>query len=843
MNLSAGTKLGPYEVLSPLGAGGMGEVWKARDTRLNRIVAIKSSKTEFSERFEREAHAVAALNHPNICQLYDVGPNYLVMEFIEGAPIAPPDSARKLVDLAGQIAEGWSAAHAAGVIHRDLKPDNILVTREGRVKILDFGLAKAAAAATSPEDATRTVNLTNPGSTVGTVAYMSPEQARGNVELTVQSDQFSFGLVLYELAAGKRAFERGSTAETMTAIIREDAAPLPATVPAPLRWIVERLLSKDPSERYDSTRDLYRELRQARERLSEVSTSVVAAAPPKRNRTVPILAGALVLTVAAGVLLWVRRPAPSVIPTYTRLSFRRGAVWSARFSSDGQTVIYSGAWDGRPVQLFSTRLGSRESSPLGPPGADILAMSPSDEMALGLARHFIGSYMQSGTLARQSLAGGSPHEVLEDIHWADWSPDGKTLAIVHDVAGANRLEFPIGTVLHQSAGWISNARVSPDGQHVAFLDHPARAGDQGSVTIAGLSGHIDARADKWDSVQGLAWPRGGHEVWFTGTYTGGARALYALSLAGKVRLLARVPDPLRLEDVSRTGQVLLVRDYLHLGIMALAPGAKEPADISWMDFSALRGMARDGSQVLFDESGDGGGVTGEIYTRKTDGSPPVDLGAGSSIDLSPDGKWAFGVGAQIQSLGAQWVLIPTGLGSSRPLPLKGTTAQWVNWLPDGKHVLLAGNEPGHGVRLYIAGLDQASGQPISPEGVSLLPYVNNVSPDGKYVAAQGPDSTFALYALDGSGSRPIPGFERGDVPSTFTADGSSLYVYHPGELPAKVYRLNLSSGRKQQWKELMPPDPAGVYFIRPPLFSSDGNSYAYSYARLLSDLYLVDGIK
>lgn len=252
MNLSAGTRLGPYEVLSPLGAGGMGEVWKARDTRLNRIVAIKFSKTEFNERFEREAHAVAALNHPNICQIYDVGPNYLVMEFIEGTPIAAPDSARKLVDFAVQIADGLAAAHAAGVIHRDLKPDNILVARDSRVKILDFGLAKAAAAATSQDDVTHTVNLTvnltNPGFTVGTVAYMSPEQARGNVELTVQSDQFSFGLVLYELASGKRAFDRGSAPETMAAIIREDAAPLPATTPATLRWIVERLLSKEPSD-------------------------------------------------------------------------------------------------------------------------------------------------------------------------------------------------------------------------------------------------------------------------------------------------------------------------------------------------------------------------------------------------------------------------------------------------------------------------------------------------------------------------------------------------------------------------------------------------------------------
>jgi WD40 repeat protein/predicted Ser/Thr protein kinase len=842
MNLSAGTRLGPYEILSPLGAGGMGEVWKARDTRLNRIVAIKSSKTEFSERFEREAHAVAALNHPNICQLYDVGPNYLVMEFVEGAPVAPPDSARKLVDLAVQIADGLSAAHAAGVIHRDLKPDNILVTKDARVKILDFGLAKAASTVASHDDATRTANLTNPGSKVGTIAYMSPEQARGNVELTVQSDQFSFGLVLYELAAGKRAFERGSAAETMTAIIREDALPLPSTTPAPLRWIIERLLSKDPSDRYDSTRDLYRDLRQTRERLSEASATVVATGIPKRSRHLPMLA-ALVVAAVAGVLLWTRWPAASVVPTFTRLSFRRGAVWSARFSSDGQTIIYSAAWDGRPMQLFSTRLGSREATALGPPGADILAVSSSDEMALGLDRHFTGSYLQSSTLARQSLAGGSPREVVEDIQWADWSADGNTLAIVHDAAGANRLEFPIGTVIHQSAGWVANVRISPDGQHVAFLDHPARAGDQGEVIVADRNGRVEAHAGDWVSVQGLAWPPGGREVWFTGTHAGGARALYALSLSGKVRLMMRVPDRLRLEDVSRGGRVLLVRDYLRLGIMALAPGAKDPTDISWMDFSALRGLSHDGSQALFDESGDGGGQTGEIFLRKTDGSPPVDLGAGTCVALSPDGKWAFGGSSQTQSLEPQWVLVPTGLGSPRRLPLRGLTAQWASFLPDGNRILMAANQPSHGVRLYIVALDQASGQPISPEGVSLLPYVDNVSPDGKFVAARGPDSRFALYALDGSGSRPIPGLEPGQAPSSFSGDGASLYVYRPGELPAKIYKLNLATGSQQLSRELMPPDSAGVYFIRPPQFSRDGNSYAYSYARLLSDLFLVDGLK
>ena len=212
----------------------MGEVWKARDTRLDRIVAIKFCAAEFSERFGREAKAIATLNHSNICQIYDVGPDYIVMEYVEGAPVTPVDTARKLLDIAVQMSDGLAAAHAAGIIHRDLKPDNILITRDGRVKILDFGLAKAAHREIGADDATRTIDaaeraLTDPGTTVGTVAYMSPEQARGQRNLTAQSDQFSLGLVLYELAAGKRAFRRGTRAETMTAIIREDAEPLPAT--------------------------------------------------------------------------------------------------------------------------------------------------------------------------------------------------------------------------------------------------------------------------------------------------------------------------------------------------------------------------------------------------------------------------------------------------------------------------------------------------------------------------------------------------------------------------------------------------------------------------------------
>ena len=317
----------------------MGEVWKARDTRLDRIVALKFSPAHFSERFEREARAIAALNHPNIAQIYDVGENYLVMEFVEGAPLRPPQDTRALLDIALQIADGLSAAHAAGIIHRDLKPDNILITKERRVKILDFGLAKRSLP--EPGDATRTMTITGPGTLVGTIAYMSPEQVRSR-ELDCRSDQFSLGLVLYELATGKRAFQRESAAETMTAIVREEAGPLPPTVPPPVRWTIERCLAKDPDQRYDSTRDLYRELRQTRDGLSQTLGPSAAAGTPATHTASRWLRTAVVVTaVAAAALLgaWLQSLRHIVTPAWTGVRLGGPVVaLSPRVSPDGQML-------------------------------------------------------------------------------------------------------------------------------------------------------------------------------------------------------------------------------------------------------------------------------------------------------------------------------------------------------------------------------------------------------------------------------------------------------------------------------------------------------------------------
>jgi eukaryotic-like serine/threonine-protein kinase len=427
MPLQPGDKLGPYEILTRLGAGGMGEVWKARDTRLDRVVAIKIAHSNFDDRFEREARTIAALNHPNICQLYDVGPNYLVMEFVEGSPVARADGARKLLDVAVQIADGLAAAHAVGIVHRDLKPDNILVTRDGRVKVLDFGLAKSITSRPA-DDSTLTIDITDPGTVVGTVNYMSPEQALGEANLTPQSDQFSFGVVLYELATGKPAFRRGSAPETMTAIIREDAEALPGSVPAPLGWMVERLLAKEPAERYDSTRDLYRELKQIRDRLSQATsarTPVAGVSAPKLRRGLVLGAGAVACLAAGSVLTLFLSPPPVAAPDlsaykFTALARAEAEEDSPQWAPDGKSIAYTRRIHG-VMQVFTQLAGTPDavqltkaeqncSSPFwSPDGASVY-------------------YLSGGSLWSVSAAGGGSQKVYEGVTAATLHPDGKTLA-------------------------------------------------------------------------------------------------------------------------------------------------------------------------------------------------------------------------------------------------------------------------------------------------------------------------------------------------------------------------------------------------------------------------------
>jgi WD40 repeat protein len=857
MTLSAGTKLGPYEILAPLGAGGMGEVYRAKDPRLGREVAIKVLPASFSQdadrlhRFEQEARAAGVLNHPNITAVYDIGSAnsapYIVTELLEGETLRErlsmgPLPVRKAMDYAVQIAKGLAAAHEKGIVHRDLKPENLFLTKDGRVKILDFGLAKLKPE-TGQDGKTdlNTVSGTEPGVVLGTMGYMAPEQVRGRAA-DKRSDLFAFGTILYEMLSGQRAFRGDSAADTITAILTKEPQDLSQTnkeIHPGLERIVRHCLEKNPEERFESARDVAFDL----EALSGLSAPSAAAEPlpiVRRRRLLPLFGGVAVLLLGMGAAYLAGKKAGFVAPpSFRQLTFRRGTISFARFAPDGQTILYGSAWEGRPVEIFVSRSESPESRPFGLPGADILGISRSGEMALSLGRHIVGPFESSGTLARMGVAGGgAPRDVLEDVEWADWSPDGGRLAVVRDVSGRNRLEFPIGKVLYETAGWISHPRVSPKGDLVAFLDHPVHGDDGGAVAVVDSAGKKTTLPGAFETIQGLAWSPHG-EIWFTAARTGANRALYASTVSGKLRLLSRVTGILTLHDVARDGRVLMTHDTNRQEIFGLVPGLEKERDLSWLDWSSAVDISADGKSLLFFESGEGGGPGYSVYIRKTDGSPAVRLGEGGGSALSPDGKWALS--AVKLATEPQIVLYPTGAGEARLLPREGLKIQRTVWFPDGRRIALTASEPGRGARIYL--LDLAGGKPraLTPEGYRS--YGKAISPDGKFIAVRGPDQKLYLYSIAGGEPTPIPGATLEDTPSGWSGDGHGLYVYRRRELPAKIYLLDVATGHKQLWKELMPADSAGVTGVAPPIITPDGRSYVYSCVRTLSDLYLVEGLE
>ena len=857
MTIAPGSRLRPYEILSPLGAGGMGEVWKARDPRLERDVAVKvlpaalSKDQERLKRFEQEARAAGSLNHPSITAVYDIGTHegslYVVSELLEGETLrsrlaAGPLPPRKAVDYAIQIARGLAAAHEKGIVHRDLKPENLFVLTDGRVKILDFGLAKLIQPEASGRALTEMPTAaagTEPGVVLGTLGYMSPEQVRGQA-VDSRSDIFSFGAVLYEMLSGKRAFAGASAADTLSAILMTEPPDLAVTghdTPPAVERIVRHCLEKNPVERFQSARDIAFDL----EALSGLSTPSATVPAPSRPRRLlrPALAGiALLVVIAAASFFLGERAGKNPIPTFQRLTFRRGHIWTARFAPDGRTVVYGAAWDGKPVQLFSTRPGSPESIPFALPSADVLAISSSGELALSLGRHFIDFWESSGTLARVALSGNAPREIVENVLAADWAPNGADLAVVHMVGARMRLEYPIGNSLYETAGWIGNPRVSRTGDLVAFLDHPLRGDDTGSLILMDRAGKRKVLSEPWASVQGIAWSPDGKEIWVTASSASLVRPLRSVTLSGRSRLIA---SPLgTLHDLSPDGRALIARDVVRTRLLGLPPGETRERDLSWLDSSIASDLSSDGTTLLFAEEGEGGAGVGVVYVRKTDGSPPVRLGEGYALALSPDKKWALAAPINFTEL----YLLPTGIGQARKLERGGIESyQSARFLPDSKRILFAGKERGHRARLYIQDPEAGGPKPITPEGAGSAFRGNVVSPDGRFVTGPGPGQGFSLYPVEGGSPIPIPGLEEGELPIQWTADRRSLYVYRPVQEVARVSLLDLSSGRRTPWKELMPFDAAGSSMVFDVAITPDGKSYIYSYGQMLSDLYLVEGLK
>jgi Tol biopolymer transport system component len=825
MPLQQSSMLGPYQIVAMIGEGGMGAVYRAKDTRLGRDVAVKVltnvtlSDQERLLRFEQEARATGMLNHPNLLTVYDVGRDaddnpFLVTELLEGETLRSrlergPLSPRRAVDAALQMANGLAAAHDKHIVHRDLKPDNIVLTRDGRLKILDFGIAKLTAGAGS-DGPTFQMAATEPGMVLGTVGYMSPEQVRGEA-VDHRSDLFSLGTILFEMLTGARAFKRNSAIETLNAILKEDPPDLIdllPTIPPAIERLVRRCLEKDREHRFQSARDLSFNIETlaamsgaatlssrppaatgATTRLPPAATPHIPAtaahtahpahtqapprtmarplAKPKRRVSPALLVLLYVLSVAGAAYgAWVlahRARGDVAEPQFRRLTFRRGEVRSARFSPDGDTIVYSAAWDGLPVEIFVSSRRATEARPLGIPDSELLSVSRTAELAILLHRDRVSNL---GTLARVPLAGGMPRAIAENVSQADWSPDGQTLAIIRQQKDRTRVEFPIGTVRYETPHYVRDVRVAPDGRRLAILEP-----SQGEWELAIIDGGQPVTiARGWPrGATGIAWSGDGKEVWVSGTNTSATPpALYAVNVEnGTMRLVTRLTGAVRIFDLSAQGQALLSNGTWRAALMWNAGPAESPGpsrqvfessslqgetagtqksitplddlttrrletsetDASWLDWSILGDLSPDGRTILFSETREGGGAKSAVYLRGAGAPAPLRLADGIGDALSPDGKWA------LAHQGSKLAIIPTGTGEPRELKLDGSFESGAAWMPDSRRAVVGGALGKGTYRLYLIDTLDETATPISPENIwsgGLRSFA--VSPDGRSVA-------------------------------------------------------------------------------------------------------------
>jgi eukaryotic-like serine/threonine-protein kinase len=824
MPLATGLKLGPYEIVAPIGAGGMGEVYRARDPRLGRDVAVKVLPAAFArdrerlQRFEHEARAAGALNHPGIVAIYDVGTSdgvpFLVSELLEGESLrsliqtgaVPP---RRAAEMTIQAAQALAAAHAKGIVHRDLKPENLHVLVDGRLKVLDFGLAKLAIPDAPPRDETgpQLHSLTMTGTILGTASYMAPEQIReGHVDH--RADLFALGAILYELVTGTKAFPGETPPDRMTAILTQDPKPLPPAVESDLPGldaVIRRCLEKRADLRFDSARDLAFTLQ-----ILITASDTVAPRPKASTRA------------SSGA-------------RFQQLTYREGLISGARYSSDGHTVVYAAAWGGGPLELYMTRIGSHESRPLGLRDARLLDVSSSDELAVRLRTRDMGAFIEVGVLARLPLMGGTPRELIDGVFEAGFGPGGK-IAVIRQPGQSMQLEYPIGTVLIQTQSWMSDPCVSPDGELVAFIDHPDKGNSAGRMAVVDRKGKVRHLSERFPSLWGGAWTPDGREILCSAQEENGSNPLIAVSLDGGVRSVLRAPTMAMIEDVSAMGEVLIGSVVPRMRMEFGRRNKLETTDLSWLEWTLARAITRDGAHVLYDETGPST-PNGMVFIRGTDGSPGVCIGDGTGLGLSPDEKWAMIANSADSSVVD---LVPLGAGENVRHTFHPILVQHGAWFPDGKSLCIFGYEPGRGTRGYRYNLEARTVTPITEEGVGRVGAL--ISPDGRWIWTVGPSGQVIL-PVDGSDS----GRSMNEIPPEVRAirwaeDGRSVFALERGRIPARVFRIDVESGRSEVWMEVHPSLKSAVTSVNTVSLTPDGETYVTSYIQLLSTLYHASGL-
>ncbi len=888
----------------------MGEVYRALDPKLDRLVAIKVlppslvAKADLLSRFEREAKAVAALNHPNVLGIYDFGRQgehvYAVMELLEGDSLRDrlrigPLPLRKALDIAQQMAAGLAAAHAKGIVHRDIKPENIFLTREGRVKVLDFGLSKqlptwAHSSGSHSDIPTEEVEsdapgrpITDAGTILGSVGYMAPEQVRGE-PADHRADVFAFGAVLYEMLCGVRAFQAPSGVEALSAILQKDPRPFDeanpkAQVPVVLERLTFHCLEKEPDHRFQSMQDLAYGLQQINS-SSVYPVEPAQGLPVARTRPWKAFGAGLALLLILGLalsftqLLRLREPAP--FPSFQRLNFVPGTIEAARFGPDGQTIYFSQRLAGGRPEIFVLRPGATEPKPVGLTDALLLGVSGSSEVAfLHRPRHWISGRYR-GTLARAPGGGGAMRELQEEVTEVAW--DGEGLITISTAGDTIALEFPPGRHVikgHTQTQSLFHARLSRDGALLALVDSDARTQTQ-IVTFdrAGQRRVLFTQAGdiNGNTLSGLAWGSE-KDIWFS-ELVGNQTALWALNLDGQRRLLWRGQGHQQLMDVSAQGQVLLVQHQARRGVLVQRAGEDRVRDLSILGSTQAFGLSADGRSLLLLESPalDGGTSVDEAYLRPTDGGPPLRIGRGAPDSVSSDGSWVhMDTGTQrAKDLDPAWagayqgaglsaaelddpkararfaLFVPTGLG--RPiavaLPKGAVPIGYAFLLDDNQRVLasLAMDGKDHWVLL-----DRRGGEPriVTREGLAeIWAGLAPLAPDHHSLIVSGNGRDWFIQPLPGGEPRPILGMREGERVIGWSGDGKAVYVRPElSILPVILTRVDLATGARKGALAFTPPDAAGHLQTRGVFMSLDAKVFAFTYEKKLSELYLVSGVK